>query len=182
LAERRRASRANDHQRTLSLVTDAAARTGVWPAPRSPLPEALPPPPGGVKNKEKKQEGWDAFGDDDNWQQSAKKTSASEPVVGLLSPSPPYPPPLGLGARNLVFKPPPPPPVNSTTNGSGQRLGAGFPDPVRTSTQPLLVQRQGSAMMSGGNATLAPTPTAKPTPSAKTGGLSAQDLSFFEGL
>ncbi|KAF9453600.1 hypothetical protein P691DRAFT_755451 [Macrolepiota fuliginosa MF-IS2] len=43
LHERRLSKQADSHQRTLSLLEAAAAR-GKWPAPPSPLPNAIPPP------------------------------------------------------------------------------------------------------------------------------------------
>nr|GAT55079.1 predicted protein [Mycena chlorophos] len=103
--------------KSLSLVENAAASSGVrWPAPPSPLPEALPPP----------------IGSSMQMQQAA-----------FLSKSPP-----SASQKILPLFPPPQP-------------------PVRASSQPVQV--------------LPPQPIAVGT-NKSTGGLSAQDLSFFEGL
>ncbi|KAF8889376.1 hypothetical protein BD779DRAFT_1521191 [Infundibulicybe gibba] len=120
----RRASRAADHQRTLSLVETAASRPGRWPAPPSPLPEAIPPPLNG----------------------------------------PPGPPPsINGGSQRTMASPPPLLPAMASA-----RLSPPVAPTPAKQTQPALLP-----------SFLSPPATASKAP---PGGLSAQDLSFFEGL
>ncbi|KAG5639095.1 hypothetical protein H0H81_007039 [Sphagnurus paluster] len=139
-------ARAADHHRTLSLVTEAAARPGVWPAPRSPLPNALPPPPGSSQPIAR----------------SNVRASWAQPQQGNGPSTSPFPfsilPPPGFSAvRNSTMTPSPPPPLRRASPAAQPSNGYSHPLP---SVQPK---------------SLISSPTS-------SGGLSAQDLSFFEGL
>ncbi|RDB23538.1 hypothetical protein Hypma_009042 [Hypsizygus marmoreus] len=153
----RRTSRAADHQRTLSLVVDAAARPGRWPAPPSPLPEALPPPaapPPPSINGSLLNSG------------SSMQTQQTKLMVKLNS----------SASSPAAFPPPMPrpfPPVPATT------MAPSPPPTLRALSPPNRISQNGSAKPSA-LATL--TPSSVPPPVAASGGLSEQDLSFFEGL
>ncbi|KAG6891263.1 hypothetical protein C0995_008515 [Termitomyces sp. Mi166 len=152
----RKTSRAAEHQRTLSLVNIAASRTGRWPAPPSPLPELLPPPPGGPHAASTS----GTAGPSSSMQVQQKNALASEPSTSS-SPSgfPFLSPPAGFsGLQTSTMMSPLPPP----------RLGVGSPAPMV------------DLMQHGRPAPVPPAP--QYTPSATPGGLSEQDLSFFEGL
>ncbi|KAF8967692.1 hypothetical protein BDZ97DRAFT_1802823 [Flammula alnicola] len=163
----RKISRKADHSRTLSLLETAAAR-GRWLAPPSPLPEALPPP----DSRNGKSSNADFFG---GGSMQAQQAQAAASLTGSFS-SP------ALASNGFNEKPLPtwnfPPPMNATplqpaprTQGS-QSTFSGYsaakpPPPLQPPLQPPPTQNgHGSASSAG----------------AKTGGLSAQDLSFFEGL
>ncbi|KAK7031425.1 hypothetical protein R3P38DRAFT_2923502 [Favolaschia claudopus] len=206
--------RAANHQRATSLVENAAASSGVrWPAPESPLPEAIAPPPdasdpfgfnAGSSSRMQSQQA--------SFMQNAQPLKASfslppssTPSLRSLSPPvlPPPPqtsapklaPPPGSGLR--AFTPPVPSPPPTKMAASSTPL-ARFPPPpggtpMRTFSTPL--QTPVMPLPSPQNGMPPPMLTAKrpgpvPLPPSMTttasgkssGGLSAQDLSFFEGL
>ncbi|GJE91037.1 hypothetical protein PsYK624_071850 [Phanerochaete sordida] len=132
LSPEEKQARVNQHMRTLSLMERAAARPGQWPAPPSPLPQALS---FGVLG-EKAKNAVDLLGDDESF-----GAFESEGIAALPSAGP-------------------------------GKLGS------------IVEAKETKAPPAWGG--IAP-PSAKPLPSASTGkkgagGLSAQDLSFFEGL
>lgn len=134
--------KAAEHRNTLTLVERAAARQGQWPAPPSPLPQALafPPPAAPPKGN------IDLLGDEESFGtfQSDHIPPPSSSSSTLLNPS-----------RQTTLSPHPPPPSQS------------FP-----------------ALMSPGGLGYSTLHTSSSSSSSvpKAGGLSAQDLSFFEGL
>ena len=136
-------TRTRQHQHTLSLMERAAARPGRWPAPPSPLPQALafPAPGGATKNL-------DLMGDDDSF--------------GDFSDSP------TVARKNNFLLPPPPhapsPVPTSTAGASLFGLEADSKEVPQLSMPSLQSVKKQESSGSGG------------------GGLSAQDLSFFEGL
>lgn len=154
----RKASRAADHQRTLSLVNLAASRTGRWPAPPSPLPEPLAPPPGGGSHSPSTSS---TAGSSSSMQTQQKNAIGALTSSAASSGFPFFPPPPGFsGLQTSTISPSPP-------------LQLAMPSPA-----PIV-----NLMQNGLEAPRARTPAApKYTPSATPGGLSAQDLSFFEGL
>ncbi|KIM44540.1 hypothetical protein M413DRAFT_25014 [Hebeloma cylindrosporum] len=143
-----------DHSRTLSLLESAAAR-GRWLAPPSPLPEAIPPPDA----SNGKSSNVDLFGGNSTMQ--AQQAQAAATLANFAS---------------------------NSSNGNGNSQGWNFPPPSNTTSiiQPTL-RRPPPPQPAF---TSLPLPAVQPFPtkngstssSAKTGGLSAQDLSFFEGL
>lgn len=130
-----REEKKNQHQRTLSLMERAAARPGQWPAPPSPLPQALSFPTSGVTNRKVDLMGEDT--DDSFGTFQSDTLDASGSGLSFLSPAPPV---LWGAARSASASPP------------------------RKPVSP------------------APTPSFQVERSKTGGGLSAQDLSFFEGL
>ncbi|KAI0041048.1 hypothetical protein FA95DRAFT_1611310 [Auriscalpium vulgare] len=193
------------HQKTLSLLETAAARPGRWPAPPSPLPEALPPPPppaGGVSTAA---DLLDASTPVDFGSKFSLQQSASSPaVLGLFgastrpqsttqtpSPMPMLPPPghtplLPPPRAAPLLRPPGaavaptpllPPPGGALSRPTPQARGYS-PD-----STPLALLVGGNA--AGGGVAKARTPLPPPVSTQGqrgAGGLSAQDLSFFEGL
>ncbi|KAK7445395.1 hypothetical protein VKT23_014812 [Stygiomarasmius scandens] len=188
LAHDRKPSREAEHQRTRSLMENAAARdqkVSQWPAPRSPLPPILSPPPesGGPKDE------IDLFGAFNEgsvtptraqMQMGTLTSSISSPAAfnlqpppvrkGTLPPIPASPAPTTATATNTdtfdfgVLQPLPPPP---SSPGFGSMLQA---------------QKVVSASGSGPGSRSTTPAMGLGTGTAKSGGLSAQDLSFFEGL
>ncbi|KAJ6624953.1 hypothetical protein B0H10DRAFT_685020 [Mycena sp. CBHHK59/15] len=168
LLSKRTATRAA-HQRTLSLVETAAARSGVrWPAPPSPLPDLLPPPDGG-----------DPFGFGASMMQSQQATWLGSEAPALKA----FPPPPAATVPSRALSPPLPsaqsqralsPGLPLPPQGGGQKAATRVP--VLAPPPMLTAQRQKAGILD--------LPTSPPLPSAapKQGGLSAQDLSFFEGL
>ncbi|KAG5721341.1 hypothetical protein E4T56_gene13004 [Termitomyces sp. T112] len=152
----RKGSRAADYQRTLSLVNLAASRTGRWPAPPSPLPELLPPPPGGPHASSTSSTAALLSS-----MQAQQKDAISAVASSTSSPSG-FPlvirPPGFSGLQTSTMSPSPPP-----------RLGVASPAPRANHVKNGLEPAPASSVL-------------KYTPSATPGGLSAQDLSFFEGL
>ncbi|PPQ90758.1 hypothetical protein CVT25_010147 [Psilocybe cyanescens] len=145
--------RVANHSKTLSLMENVAAR-GRWLAPPSPLPEALPPP----ETTNSKSSTVDFFSTGSSMQAQQAQVTAS---LAAAAPS-----------RSSNEKPPSwnfPPPSNRTfltpILQSTQATFSESPSKPQPLLQPLVAQ------------TGAPTSTG-----TKTGGLSAQDLSFFEGL
>ncbi|KAH9935056.1 hypothetical protein B0H21DRAFT_894321 [Amylocystis lapponica] len=149
-----------EHQHTLSLMERAAARPGRWPAPPSPLPQALAFPlpisgPGRAKPV-------DLLGDDSVPDAPGEGAAAPQSASALLSPTRAVTG-LGMGAVPLLPAP-----------TSQPQTFDPFASLQRTATPP--------------GASKPALPTVRPAFSAvsqtapKNGGLSAQDLSFFEGL
>ena len=187
----RRRSHAAEHMHTLSLLELAATKSGQrWPAPASPLPAAIPGPDGAPSK---------LFNIMDDEDPPATTTATAQPPSGsgFLPPPPtststlnPTRPSSGLGViagRNAASSPAPAPPlvglVPMHTGSSVSSTGAPASDPLfdawnfGRSTTPLSAPNgtgNGSALSVAG--------VAKPVNGTKTGGLSAQDLSFFEGL
>ncbi|KAG6826559.1 hypothetical protein H0H92_015313 [Tricholoma furcatifolium] len=151
-----RGSRAADHQRTQSLVNIAAARTGAWPAPHSPLPDVLPPPEVSQTSSAMHQQ-----------QRSASTAPSSTPSSFLF-----FPPPPGFsGSRTTATATPISSPPAPSLLQPQSRTGSPAQGPISA----LHVNGSGSALLA--------LPIHKPpTAPATAGGLSAQDLSFFEGL
>ncbi|KZT27807.1 hypothetical protein NEOLEDRAFT_1239968 [Neolentinus lepideus HHB14362 ss-1] len=153
-----------DHLATLNLVERAAARSGQWPAPPSPLPNALPPPP------------------------------PPPPPNGMIKPS------LSLDILDEEDLPLKPPDNRSTlvaSTSSPARVGLLPPPPVSTNilrpiSPPSSFNRPKPATsllnLSSFDSSPAITTPANPSPAPSVtaangkAGLSAQDLSFFEGL
>jgi hypothetical protein len=147
----RKTSRAADHQRTMSLLEIAAARPGRWPAPPSPLPEAIPPPRASEPSFDS-----DLFAGG-----SAMENQQMNAIASLgASVSSPASFSLETSASRLPSFPPVP---SSTLTPSPLNLRAMSP--------PIQPKQQSSTRV----------PVTSPR-SATSGGLSAQDLSFFEGL
>ena len=134
LSPEEKQARASQHMRTLSLIERAAARPGQWPAPPSPLPQAISfgvlgaPPKNAV----------DLMGDDESF-----GAFASEGIKSL--PSGPSPPKLDAIA-------------GSAAGTKSQPLWGGLVAPSAPASAQLSAYQKSA------------------------GGLSAQDLSFFEGL
>ncbi|KAF8196779.1 hypothetical protein K438DRAFT_2016690 [Mycena galopus ATCC 62051] len=101
---------AASHQRALSLVESAAASSGVrWPAPESPLPEALEPPPDasdpfGFNTKSTMQS-----------QQAAFLQTAPPPALKASFSAPPPPAPVPIRALSPPVLSPPPQPQKTPT-------------------------------------------------------------------
>lgn len=153
-AKQSKVPRKADHSRTLSLLETAAAR-GRWLAPPSPLPEALPPPD--ASGGKSSNVGLFAGNSTMQAQQAqAVATLASSSTVSSNGHGNyqgwDFPPPLNTTSVIQPTSKKPPPPQPSFTS-------------LQLPTVPLFPTKNGS--------------TSSP---AKTGGLSAQDLSFFEGL
>ncbi|KAJ7777462.1 hypothetical protein B0H16DRAFT_1879515 [Mycena metata] len=192
------AAKAASHERTRSLVESAAARSGVrWPAraPPSPVPEVIAPPPNGADPF-----GFDFAGSSSMQSQQAAflgrgtaptelKTSAfppppavvraqSPPVKsrGTLSPPPQVQKSVSVPApAPMPFFPPPP--------GQSAPLRRALSPPVASQTPVLMPPPPQNGF---GAPKMTSTPTPPPAMSAaltkSSGGLSASDLSFFEGL
>lgn len=146
-----------DHSRTLSLLETAAAR-GRWLAPPSPLPEALPPPDASSG----KSSNVGLFGGNSTMQ--AQQAEAVATLAGHASSSTVSSNGHG-NYQDWSF----PPPSNTISVVRPTPNKPPPPQPSFTSLQPPTVP-------------LFPTTNGPASSSAKAGGLSAQDLSFFEGL
>ncbi|GBE86369.1 hypothetical protein SCP_0902480 [Sparassis crispa] len=181
----RKRSRAEEVQHTLELMERAAARPGRWPAPPSPLPTALhfpkPPPSASASSV---QPLVDLMGDDGDdapepaLAQPQPLAASAVPVipaipmsVSLSSPAlfNPVRPSSGAGSTPFV-------PTRLSQSQSLQGWGA-FEAVPRTGT-PL-----GGGVPDLFSAPVHPSTSASAAQTAvKSSGLSAQDLSFFEGL
>ncbi|KAI1796614.1 hypothetical protein LXA43DRAFT_986315 [Ganoderma leucocontextum] len=184
----RRRSHAAEHMHTLSLLELAATKQGQrWPAPASPLPAAIPGPGGdGAPPKVLN------IMDEEDSDPPAPTTAAAQPLApsGSSFSLNPTRPSSGLGmigvtARSRSAAPSPAPPSAGLapmhTGSSASSASAPASDPLfdawdfgRTTSPLSAPNGNGSAFGVGGGA--------KPANGAKAGGLSAQDLSFFEGL
>lgn len=164
----RRVSRKADHARTLSLLESAAAKDR-WLAPPSPIPEALAPPPNSSTAKSSS-DGFLGVSSELRMQNQQAHAIASL-GASYSSPAVAFGGSSGQGAnfRQTYHLPPPPSFKSSMLQPSTAKpVTPSPPPPPRPlpASQPALVNRNGA---SSGN---------KPS----MGGLSAQDLSFFEGL
>ncbi|KAJ6496773.1 hypothetical protein DFH09DRAFT_1376349 [Mycena vulgaris] len=152
---------AASHQRALSLVESAAATSGVrWPAPSSPLPEALAPPPDASDPF--------SFGGSSMQSQQAAFLGQAPPALKAFPPPPPARALSPPAVSPVLARPPP---------GGAQKMAGRFPPP------PVLplggAQNAPAPVLSPPSV---PTPLSTSAAPGKSGGLSAQDLSFFEGL
>ncbi|KAN0088555.1 hypothetical protein V8E55_005612 [Tylopilus felleus] len=163
-----------EHRRTQTLVNRAAARGGImWPAASGsdePRVRTIPPPPSSSSSPKPLigEEGLDLLGDGDALGGGLRLLPAPLSAVGgsVVSPvdAPRTPfgvaggPGKGLDLRNQLQPSPPPLPSTSTPIFSFSSLGK---------PTPLAAANPGSL---------------QPAKPKQTGGLSAQDLSFFEGL
>ncbi|KAI5121631.1 hypothetical protein M0805_001160 [Coniferiporia weirii] len=157
----RKPSTAN-HQATAKLVERAAAHQGRWPAPPSPLPNLLPPPPSGAT--------------------STKRSAINESLLELDEES---------EATLSAVEPKPTTSLKSiiqTTASVGERatsqhpMGStpsllNFDQPTRIASPAIPFQPLAPPLRTPDSLQMRP-PSAAPL----KGGLSAQDLSFFEGL
>jgi len=147
-----------DHQRTQSLIDKASTTKGTWPSPAAPalLVRPIPPPPAAE----------DLLGFDD-------------PPASPALPCPPQPlldMSLGTGEKLVPVTSPF---LRSAAGGRMHQVSRSPPPPMpsQPSTSfPLLAFMSSPPPLSG-----KPLPQTAPKPS-QMGGLSAQDLSFFEGL
>ncbi|WVQ84923.1 hypothetical protein IAT38_007086 [Cryptococcus sp. DSM 104549] len=175
-----------DHTPTLNLVAGASASKGKrWPAPPSPVPEALSPPP----------------------RASGAGGMASSGGFPFLSPPPPGPGPRARASNDLLGGAGAGEELGgsvsmSTGSGSGSGMGGGVgagllpsaPGPAKTPSPQTFgaalapVSLSGSPMASPAKATGvgvgagAGGAAGLGTAGAGKGGLSAQDLSFFDSL
>ena len=150
-------TRAANHARTLSLLETASARPGRWPAPPSPLPQAIapppPPPPLPVSSKSRQLDG--GVGE---VAQLPQTLTGAKPQHQLLVSNT-----LWNNAPIPALRTISPPLAPSKVNG-----GVALSNPSLWSLG-----------ANGGGKPLTPAAGSGDKP---TGGLSAQDLSFFEGL
>ncbi|OSD03075.1 hypothetical protein PYCCODRAFT_1410043 [Trametes coccinea BRFM310] len=155
----RRKSHAAEHLHTLNLLEKAAARPGRWPAPPSPLPEAIPGPMAGPS------------------------TTSSQ--FNLLDDQPPV-------ATSSSLAPSFSSPAMLSPARPSSRLG-GAANGAQTSASITTSASSNSSLSSsllqgwdfGGAANAQQPPSGnqrKPANGTQGGGLSAQDLSFFESL
>ncbi|KAF9820628.1 hypothetical protein IEO21_01331 [Rhodonia placenta] len=165
-----RLNKAASHLHALNLVERAAQRPGRWPAPPSPLPKIpgpIPGPPSAASSAHV-----DLLGDDGSpGRPSAPEMSmslSSPAVVGSCQAAASNGAMSGLGFGNISIRPTP---MSHSQSLQGSLFG--IPQSVSSA----------GAMQS---IPLAPRPTtlapSSSQSSSKTGGLSAQDLLFFEGL
>ncbi|OJT09629.1 hypothetical protein TRAPUB_13882 [Trametes pubescens] len=156
----RRKPNAAQHLHTLSLVEAAAARKGQWPAPASPLPQAIPGPFAGT-SKSSQMNLLDA--DETPLPAAGLGIAPSFSSPAMLNPTRPS---SGMGA-------------------AGAANGAGLTTSVSSNSSLSGAMLQGWNFQAGGASQPAPDifgGAAKPANGKAAGGLSAQDLSFFEGL
>ena len=169
---------AEDHSNTIQLMNNASKR-GAWPAPLSPLPEALapPPPPSSMINTPAttayaSKPLLDVGGEGGPFSRAQGKLRPPKTTVSVIGPSEngggmsfSNGRPLGNGG---LFSLPPPP-------GSVSRSNPAPPQP----------EQERSLLDFGDFESPTTAPMPKPTPLAgddSGAGLSAQDLSFFEGF
>ncbi|KAL5492480.1 hypothetical protein ACEPAI_3927 [Sanghuangporus weigelae] len=156
---------AADHDATARLLERAAARPGRWPAPPSPIPNPLPPPPSSGANSRTSTSGPSLLERGDGVPRAPVVPMPSiplKPIVGIMPPT--ATPSKAVSPPQLM-----PPPSSSSKQSSTTEASLLDFD----YTQPTLSH----AVKPQTNLPL-PTSSAGSTKS----GLSAQDLSFFEGL
>ncbi|KAG6865703.1 hypothetical protein C0991_012519 [Blastosporella zonata] len=156
----RQGSRAAEHQRTSSLMNIAAVGPGKWPGPPTPLTDPLPPPDAPQTTSTS------TIGSSSTHLQSQHRRNGSgtKPSTSSQPGFPFFPPPPGIpGLRTTMSMSPSPPPPQLWTAPSA---------PANRTLQNGRVASPAPQV---------PKYTPSSTPAA-SGGLSAQDLSFFEGL
>ncbi|KIJ62012.1 hypothetical protein HYDPIDRAFT_176765 [Hydnomerulius pinastri MD-312] len=178
----------SDHQRTQSLVDQAAALGGhVWPnSPEEPKVRAIPPPSLTSPIAEEGElsllgDGFGfGFGAGADGMKTPPPRQQSQSLAGLG---------IGMGVSggisssvsSPVMSPTRAPPGSSLGAGLGMGVGAGrispSPPPLPSTSTPLL----SFSSLGSAKPTLIQ-PSQPPVKATQTGGLSAQDLSFFEGL
>ena len=142
-----------DHQPTLELVEKAASRQGRWPAPPSPLPQPLPPPPGSSSNSS-------------YFNMAPGQPSEIDLLTSDNSPA------KGSSMSNTL---------SSQHSALPQPLFVSSPS--HPTSTPLDVSPAPSAgALTSRTSTPSLLPSSEPSKLAGASGLSAQDLSFFEGL
>ncbi|KAH8111007.1 hypothetical protein DFH11DRAFT_1616510 [Phellopilus nigrolimitatus] len=161
---------AADHHATALLVERAATHLGRWPAPPSPIPELLSPPPLSGK-RAKQSESLLEIGQDTD---IAPRTVTPTPSIALKSIAQITSATASRAPTPSLSRPTSPPVTNSDLSVhslldlSSPAQNTISPAPART----LPPSQQMHSML-------------QPQPSSNQptkGGLSAQDLSFFEGL
>ncbi|KAF9784995.1 hypothetical protein BJ322DRAFT_801842 [Thelephora terrestris] len=168
---------AEDHSHTIQLMNNASKRAA-WPAPLSPLPEVLapPPPPSSTVNSSittpSSSKALLDINDDGPFSRAQEKSLPLNPAVSVIGPS--------EDGGGVSF------------SSTGSRGGGGFfsiPPPPgftsRTSTAPPEPEQEQSLLDFGDFESPRTASIPKPTPpmgDKSGGGLSAQDLSFFEGF
>lgn len=159
----RKISRKADHSRTLSLLETAAAR-GNWLGPPSPLPEALNPPPASSSSADQTFGRNRASGEGKAPGRVTSNVPSSNSMPAVFSSS-------GFGQNGF----------NGTSLTSSAPRFAPLPPAANNNpiSMPATQIKQPDWFS---QAPLQAKPAATNTPSAQVGGLSAQDLSFFEGL
>ncbi|KAF4593307.1 hypothetical protein EYR38_009021 [Pleurotus pulmonarius] len=149
-----------DHSRTKGLMDVASTKLGVWPAPRSPTPSPLAPPPNGPPKLEPLRQG-----------------SAAVVPPPLSSPAPSSSfnhSPLSNGSRS--------PPSSIFPSQSGIPFLGSLAQPKQPASPTLLDSAFSSlASATSTNGLNSTSSSGLPLPQ-KQQSLSAQDLSFFEGL
>jgi hypothetical protein len=157
----------HDHSRTMSLLETAAAR-GRWLNPPSPLPEALQPPPSNSKSSN-----GDYFSSGGGGSMQTQQEQAAASLTASRSSPAAFSISNGAANKPLPTWNFPPPPMNATpmqpSSPPSSSLGsAGYAVPKQQSMFPASQRQNGNGVAAS---------TGK-----QSGGLSAQDLSFFEGL
>ena len=169
---------AEDHSHTLQLMNNASKR-GAWPTPLSPLPEALapPPPPSSTINTSTpaahtSKALLDTGGEDGPFSRAQEKFRPSKSTVSVIGPS------EDGGGMNFS---------NGRSQGSGGLFS--LPPPPgsvpRSNHTPPQPQQEPSLLDFGDFESPKTVSISKPAPPVADesgAGLSAQDLSFFEGL
>ncbi|OCF40794.1 hypothetical protein I317_05406 [Kwoniella heveanensis CBS 569] len=186
-----------DHTPTINLLTGASASKGRrWPAPASPVAPVLAPPPnskgaslsgsGNAPNsagfpflsppppvRPVSRAGANLL--DDPESASSSPAPSSAPISRDVSKAPSTHAGLGMGISNLDLTPS----AVQIPPMFGGALGATSPPPARSmSSTPMLSPPQASAQIKS----LAPTAQGQGIGGGGQGGLSAQDLSFFDSL
>jgi hypothetical protein len=171
---------AEDHSHTIKLMTNASRR-GAWPAPLSPLPEPLaPPPPPSSTINTPTTAGYssrpllDAGEDDGPFSRAQEKLRPSKAAVSVIGPSEDgggmnFSDARSRGSGGLFALPPPPGSVS------------------RSKPAPRQQPEQERSLLDFGDFESPKTvsmmkPTSLVVADETGAGLSAQDLSFFEGL
>ena len=167
-----------DHSHTIHLMNNASRR-GAWPAPLSPLPEALapPPPPSSMINTpattvNKSKALLDIGEEGGPFSRAQGKLRPPKATVSVIGPS--------ADGGGMSFS-------NAGSRGTGGLFSLPPPPGSISRPNPALPQteQERSLLDFGDFESPATVPIPKPTllvASESGGGLSAQDLSFFEGL
>jgi len=167
-------SRETRHQHTMSLMEMANSRKGKhWPAPPSPLPQALFPPPAAAGKNATSGSSFDLMADDDSFGSFNSTAAAPEGLLASNSS------PAAFGQPLM--------PSSSTISLNGLRP---IPGPGLMQSQPVssagsgqwLIGSQFGGSMGLNNESGSLQSAGAPPAAGKKGALSAQDLSFFEGL